>query len=360
MEQAHARKITVSTPGRICLFGEHQDYLGLPIIAAAISLRVRLAGVARADRLFQIDLPDVDKKITFELDGRLEYRSSRDYFRSGHNVLYDLGLTWPHGWDCRVHGEIPINSGTSSSSALMVTWIKFLLAAVGSCKRDDAEHISRLAYRAEVQEFKEPGGMMDHFSTCYGDVIYLDFPGNTVQRLQPTLGAFVLGDSLQPKDTVRILTHTKQVAIEAVQMLRRHMPEFSIRETPLEVARGVMLRLPQRHAEVLEANLIDRDILRRALVLLQTTPLDHRRFGQLLTEHHLQLSQKKRVSTPKIDRMLETALAAGALGGKINGSGGGGCMFAYAPEHAEAVAEAIRAAGGAPYIVRIDAGSRFE
>jgi galactokinase len=24
----------VSTPGRLCLFGEHQDYLGLPVIAA--------------------------------------------------------------------------------------------------------------------------------------------------------------------------------------------------------------------------------------------------------------------------------------------------------------------------------------
>ena len=28
----------ISTPGRICLFGEHQDYLGLPVIPMAISL----------------------------------------------------------------------------------------------------------------------------------------------------------------------------------------------------------------------------------------------------------------------------------------------------------------------------------
>ena len=360
MEQPHTRKITVSTPGRICLFGEHQDYLGLPIIAAAISLRVRLACVARRDRLFRIDLPDVGKRITFELDGRLAYHSARDYFRSGHNVLYDLGVTWEHGWDCQVRGEIPINSGTSSSSALMVSWIKFLLAAAGSDRRDDAEHISRLAYRAEVQEFNEPGGMMDHFSTCYGDVIYLDFPGNTVRRLQPALGAFVLGDSRQAKDTVRILKNTKQVAIEAVDMLHRRMPEFSIRETPLEAVRDALLKLPRRHAEVLEANLIDHDILRQALGLLQTPSLDHHRFGLLLTEHHQQLSEKKRVSTPKIDRMLDAALAAGALGGKINGSGGGGCMFAYAPERTEAEAEAIRAAGGVPYIIRIDEGSRFE
>ena len=40
----------ISTPGRICLFGEHQDYLGLPVIAMAISLRVRIVGKKRKDR----------------------------------------------------------------------------------------------------------------------------------------------------------------------------------------------------------------------------------------------------------------------------------------------------------------------
>jgi len=34
----------INTPGRICFFGEHQDYLGLPVIAMAISLRANLTG----------------------------------------------------------------------------------------------------------------------------------------------------------------------------------------------------------------------------------------------------------------------------------------------------------------------------
>ena len=34
----------ITTPGRICLFGEHSDYLGLPIIAMAISLRAKILG----------------------------------------------------------------------------------------------------------------------------------------------------------------------------------------------------------------------------------------------------------------------------------------------------------------------------
>ena len=67
-----------------------------------------------------------------------------------------------------------------------------------------------------------------------------------------------------------------------------------------------------------------------------------------------------KVSTPKIDKMLDAALRADALGGKINGSGGGGCMFAYAPERADRVAEAINRAGGKAYIVGVDVGTRVD
>jgi len=66
------------------------------------------------------------------------------------------------------------------------------------------------------------------------------------------------------------------------------------------------------------------------------------------------------ISTPKIDRMLRAALQNGALGGKINGSGGGGCMFAYAPDDPETVARAIERAGGRPDIISPDSGLTVE
>ncbi|MNL65697.1 mevalonate kinase [compost metagenome] len=58
--------------------------------------------------------------------------------------------------------------------------------------------------------------------------------------------------------------------------------------------------------------------------------------------------------------MLDAALKAGALGGKINGSGGGGCMFAYAPEKPELVAEAIEREGGEAFIIEVSEGTRLE
>jgi galactokinase len=34
---------SISSPGRICLFGEHQDYLGLPVIPMAINIISQLS-----------------------------------------------------------------------------------------------------------------------------------------------------------------------------------------------------------------------------------------------------------------------------------------------------------------------------
>lgn len=348
--------LTVSAPGRICLLGDHQDYMGLPVIAAAIDLRIRISGTSRNDRQLRLDLPDIGSRIEFTAGTRVPYELERDYFRSGYNVLRDHGLRLHQGWEARVRSTIPINSGTSSSSALTACWIAFLLAAAEDPRQDDRDFIARLAYQAEVLEFGEPGGMMDHFAASYGHTIFLDFAHGQVERLPARFGAFVIGDSGEPKDTKRILANTKTVALQAVERIRRELPNFDLRHTPAAEAAEAMRRLPPRHAEVLQGVLADHALVMAGYALLQRPDFDARQFGDLLLAHHEELARRKQVSTPKIDRLLAAAMAAGALGGKIYGSGGGGCMFAYAPQQPEAVAEAIRRAGGVPTIVRSDQG----
>ena len=49
---------TVSTPSRLCLFGEHQDYLGLEVIATAIGLRFCAQAIPRKDALLRIRIRD--------------------------------------------------------------------------------------------------------------------------------------------------------------------------------------------------------------------------------------------------------------------------------------------------------------
>ena len=103
----------------------------------------------------------------------------------------------------------------------------------------------------------------------------------------------------------------------------------------------------------------NRDILKRAKIELEKKTPDHKVIGLLINEQHAILRDKLKVSTEKIESMLTAALNAGALGGKINGSGGGGCMFAYAPENQDLVALAIESVGGKAYIVHPDNGTRI-
>ena len=67
-------------------------------------------------------------------------------------------------------------------------------------------------------------------------------------------------------------------------------------------------------------------------------------FGALLHEGWvLKKSLATRITNPEIDEMYETALRAGALGGKITGAGGGGFMLLYCPRHRQpALREAFK------------------
>ena len=168
-------EISVSAPGRICLFGEHQDYFGLPIIAAAIDLRINIQGTRRDDPLLRIDLPDLGEQEEISLEEDLVYRKERDYLRSAVNVLKRKGVQSATGWDCRIQGTIPINAGTSSSSALVIAWTKFLLEAAREKTLNDPETIAELGFLAEVAEFKEPGGKMDHYASSLGGIVNVSF-----------------------------------------------------------------------------------------------------------------------------------------------------------------------------------------
>jgi galactokinase len=353
---------TVTTPGRICLFGEHQDYLGLPVIAAAISKRIQVTGKYRADHRIVIHLPDIGKAETFELATELTYQHPRDYFRSALNILQrQEGVQLSRGLEVTVRGNIPINSGTSSSSALLVTWVHFLLQVSDNQVHRSPQEIGELAYQAEVLEFGEPGGMMDHYSTALGEIIYLESqPAIRIERYRPNLGTFVLGDSGQPKDTLNILKRVKHGMLETIRKIKAADPTFDLHQTPLESARSYRSLISPDELTLLQSNLSDRDILREAKRMFENEAVDNHRLGELLNRHQANLRDAKRVSTTKIDGMIDAALQAGALGAKINGSGGGGCMFAYAPEHPERVAEAIERQGGKAYLITVDEGTRVE
>jgi len=238
------------------------------------------------------------------------------------------------GYNCTIRSTIPINAGTGSSSALVVAWIALLLTTQEHSLSTAPEDIARYAHRAEVIEFGEPGGMMDHYTAALGGVLYMQFGGEPViKRLPARIDGLVLGNSLVPKPTAEVLRRSRQLAQSGFDWLAQR-DDFHVHNTGLEQV----------------AQLINRDLCQQAYLMLTQPSFDPVQFGQMLLEHQRQLREGIGVSHPKLDRLINESLAAGAVGGKLNGSGCGGAMFAYAPGCQQQVKTAIDAAGGRGYI----------
>jgi len=351
----------VSAPGRICLFGEHQDYLGLPVIAAAINLRIWVEGRFDSTGMYAVDLPDMRERLEFPATFPQPYQRERDYLRSVPNVLHRAGITLPRGLKARIWGNIPINSGTASSSALCVAWTRFLLCHSAGARPVDPFQLAKWAHQAEVLEFGEPGGMMDHVLAAVGGLCYVEFqPELAVQKLRVDPGLFVLAESGEPKDTKAILARVRGGVEAALRKVGQADPSFDLRTATSRQLRRYGELVSEEELQLLEGAIANRDITRKAIAVLSRTSVDRRRLGALLFEHQQVLRDSLRVSTERIDLLVREAMQAGAYGAKLNGSGGGGALFAYAPEEPERVRDALLSRNAPAAIVRIDGGATVE
>ncbi|MBM3312437.1 MAG: hypothetical protein FJY80_13130, partial [Candidatus Aminicenantes bacterium] len=275
-------ELKVSSPGRMCLLGEHQDYFGLAIIAAAVNLRIAFAGRRRTDRRLAIDLPDIGEREEFAFESEISYTKKRDYLKSAVNIHRRAGLPLA-GWDVEVRGTIPINAGTSSSSAMVVAWNKFLLEAAGDPRASDPHALAELGYDTEVAEFREPGGKMDHYASAYGGVVWIRFdePMKFDQLASP-LGPFVLANSLQKKDTTGMLGFIKSHVLDGAAMVRERVPGFTLKSPLSADVLAEVDRLPADNRRLLLGTLKTRDLTARGADLFRHSAFDHEMFGAML------------------------------------------------------------------------------
>ena len=345
----------VNAPGRVCLFGEHSDYLGLDVIAAAIDMSIELVATPREDNVISVNYLDLNTIDDFSLDAEIQYRTQRDYIRSAFNVMARKGISPKHGWDLHVRGTIPIAAGLSSSSAMTVAAIRAILEM--SEESLPPEELALRAYDSEVAEFGESGGTMDHYASTVGGVIHVNTVENRVTKLASELDSFVIGDSREQKeDTVGDLRYIRTTVEAEYEKIEGQIQSFDRRTTPVNRVYELHETTLSKERNMAEATLRNRDLTGRAFRLLSVPTPDNTELGAMLKEHHEILRDDLDRSTPKIERMIAAAYDAGALGCKINGSGGGGSMMAYAVGCEQEVALAIERAGGTAYIVRVGKG----
>ena len=71
--------IKTKAPGRICFFGDHQDYLNLPVIAGTIDRFIEIQGEPNGEEYLQLKLIDFDSIIKINLNETLEILKNGDY-----------------------------------------------------------------------------------------------------------------------------------------------------------------------------------------------------------------------------------------------------------------------------------------
>ncbi|WP_413997889.1 mevalonate kinase [Flavobacterium sp. W1B] len=357
------KEIISLAPGRTCLFGDHQDYLGLPVIACAISRSIKLTAVQNNTGVFKLDMIDIDQQRIIDINQIFSELEPRDYFASSLRVLRRHGCIPNVGYDIKVTGNIPINSGTSSSSALLLAWINFLVTAYGVNEEVTPEFISKMGYLSEVVEHGEPGGMMDHYSIGVGNIVHIDTRDPfSFTVIGTELGGLITGVSGVPKETIGLIGDLKGNALLAIGTIKQSFPDFDLNKTEIEDLDKYRNYLPDRLIPFFEAAIKNHHYTKMALIEFQKPSLDLKTIGALMNQHHAVLRDLLKITVPRIDDMINAALKAGAYGAKIVGSGGGGSIVVMAEPGNEApIVEAMLAAGAIEaYAVTVDPGSRIQ
>ncbi|MFY0631307.1 MAG: galactokinase [Flavobacteriaceae bacterium] len=355
-------QITSKAPGRICLFGDHQDYLGLPIIACAIDRFVEIHAVTNDSEEIRLEMPDMNTSRSFHIHEPFGVLEKSDHIASVVRVVRRYRCVLDKGYTVTIKGDIPINAGLSSSSAVVVAWIRFLLDAFGCNQEITDVLVAQIAYEAEVIEHNSPGGKMDQYTIAIGDIIFLETDDSAAcKKIESPLEGLVIGESGIPKNTVGLLGDRKEKALASIKAVQDYDPKFDLHLATLSDVEKYSEVLSEELKPFFYSSIKNHLITQDALIALNENVLDYEKIGKLMNEHHSVLKNILKITPPKIDNMIDAALKAGAYGAKIVGSGGGGSICAIASEeNKQRVIDSISAAGAKDaYAVSVTSGKQF-
>ncbi len=313
---------TASAPAKVILTGEHAVVYNEPALVMAINRRAHVSVTTSRGDSVVMRSQEIGESVQFPLERSIEQRV--DGARS-LRLLPFLTLAqqvaqkaeYSGGLQISIQSEIPIAAGLGSSAAIGVA----MSAALGKCLgvKLSRDRISKIAYESEKLIHGYPSGI-DNVISAYGGLIVFRrnegfLPVESHTRLQIVIG----------------MTGVERSTAEQVARVAETVREHG------EVGKLLLHCIGHLTAETVGA-LRERKI---------------KAVGKLLSLNHW-LVNALGVSHPLLDQLVHASLEAGALGAKLTGAGGGGCMIALVTNQTKlAVAQAIEREGGASMHVRL-------
>lgn len=209
--------------------------------------------------------------------------------------------------------DIPAMSGIGSSSAFTVGFLHALYALQG--KLVTKRTLALEAMHIEQDVLKENVGSQDQVAAAFGGLNTIEFSGTDDVLVRPVP---MLKEKLEYLQSCMLFSFT------GFSRLASHIAEEQIRTIPQKLSELRAIRAMVGEAvEILNGDLGDLD-----------------EFGRLLDKSwKVKRALTSRITDSRIDTIYDTAIKAGALGGKLCGAGGGGFFLFFVPPHRRAAVE---------------------
>lgn len=317
-----------SAPGKIILFGEHAVVYNRPALAVPVTqihVDVEVLDSSRAG-IF-INAPGID------LHAEINSLPADHPIASVILKLFTPPFSSPHfldekmgrqrGVEISIASTIPVASGLGSGAAVSVALIRALTSFLSSRTSGQRSHplsddeVNLLAYETEKLHHGTPSGI-DNTVITYNKPVYF-IKGQPIEIFKVGKPfTIVIGDT-------GISAPTRE-SVNDVRLLW-------LRDT---------VTFENYFNEIAQIALIARRSIEHGKPEL---------LGELMDQNHA-LLQSLTVSSPELDKLVEAARNAGALGAKLSGGGRGGNMIALVEQaNSESVAEALMSAGAKKTII---------
>ncbi len=308
------RSVTCAAPGKVILFGEHSVVYEQPAVVIALDRCAHTTAGELSDLMIRINAPDLGKEGTFPLDQEFSGDEAlKPIWVAVRTTLDHIGIE-ETGIGVSIKSDIPTAAGLGSSAAVAVSTVMAVSKVLGIDL--ELNEVSNLAYEAEKIVHGTPSGIDNSISTFGGAIRFQRGVGISQLELAEEI-PLVIGD-----------TGVERSTKDLVFKVRDRKEIFPTIMEPVIETMGV---LAEKSIEVLaEGNL-------EALATLM--------------DMNQGLLDTIGVNHEALSKLIFAAKSAGALGAKLTGAGGGGCMVALAPRDTsiqEAIAKAIERAGGKP------------
>ncbi|MEM3608724.1 MAG: mevalonate kinase [Candidatus Bathyarchaeia archaeon] len=323
--------VIASAPAKVILFGEHFVVYGEPAIVIAIDRRAYATVENRSDKKLYLRSTNLNLSGYFDNGNfKVEHGDFKEAIMkfepiklAVEKVIEKCGEKT--GLNIEINSTVPVAAGLGSSAAVVAAVIKAVSVFLGV--ELSKEEVFRITFQSEKIVHGSPSGIDPAISTFGGTLLFQMDTGFKPLEVEADI-PLVIGYTGVERST--------RIQVEKVRGIRDKYPHV------IE---------PMMHAA--------RELVLRAIDALKDNDLET--LGELMNINHA-LLYGLGVSDESLEWLISAARKAGALGAKLTGAGGGGCMIALTrSEEIEKVVEAIQRAGGRPFIARkTDEGVRVE